>query len=506
MEILLDGKRLEVREGATLGSVLGPRDASLAVAVIRPRAAEAAETRTVQITTTKGEVVVELIRAEPVILSAKAGENPPGLHWADRYAAAFGPFPADLVPARVPHQYSRGDVLLGCGGYDPSRSYLIFSRMDHEADHGAAADGGIIGRVIAGRGVIDRWAEGDRIEKAERIIAWADRSTSFTTTDPALPLEDGMQVVTRIEALAQGYTPGSIDVKTAELLEHLHLVLAKGHLQVTRASSTHIRDETLPGPHIPEGEKGFRGEGTITLRTRGPAAGAAYIYRADVAANPAHAVIGHVVHGIELVRVAGTGDRLAIGIAPPRIDFIGLPAPEALRLAEERGLATSIDDGGEGRVVVDQEPGTTLEMLAAGRVKLATAPEGKVLAVRLLRAEAPLTCQIFREVTGLTRHALGRMRLFFRFEDISLFKAELREGMKILPEHTPVGEVPAWSLGMTNDARRGAGTVGVRAAAHGEFGPTAEPFEGSNIFGLLVDTGKVAGLREKDMVYVKEVP
>jgi UPF0288 family protein (methanogenesis marker protein 3) len=98
------------------------------------------------------------------------------------------------------------------------------------------------------------------------------------------------------------------------------------------------------------------------------------------------------------------------------------------------------------------------------------------------------------------------MRLFFRFEDISLFKAELTEGMKILPEHTPVGEVPAWALGMTNDARRGAGTVGVRAAAHGEFGPTAEPFEGSNIFGLLVDTGKVAGLREKDMVYVKEVP
>jgi putative methanogenesis marker protein 3 len=513
VEILLDGKRLAVREGATLGSVLGPRDTRLAVAVIRPRAAEAAETRTVRITTTKGEVVVELLRAEPILLAGQSGGRPLdrgsttlALHWADRYAAAFGPFQAELVPARVPRQYSRGDVLLGCGGYDPSRSYLLFSRMGHEADHGAPADGGVIGRVIAGKGVIDRWTEGDRIEKVERIIAWADRSTSFTTTDPAIPLEDGMQVVTRIQALAQGYTPEHIDVTATELLEHLHLLLEKGHFQVTRASSTHIRDESLPDPHIPEGAKGFRGEGIITLRTRGPAAGAAYIYRADVAANPVHAVIGHVVRGIELARTAAAGDLLAVEVTPPRIDFIGLPAPEALRLAGERGLAASIDDAGQGRVVVDQEPGTTLEMLAAKKVRLGTAPEGKVLAVRLFREEAPLTCQIFREITGLTRHALGKMRLFFRFEDISLFKAELREGLKILPEHTPQGEVPAWALGMTNDARRGAGTVGIRSASHGEFGPTAEPFEGSNIFGLLVDSGKVAGLREKDMVYVKEVP
>jgi putative methanogenesis marker protein 3 len=506
VEILLDGKKLEVREGATLGSVLGPRDPALAVAVIRPRAAEAAETRTVRITTTRGEVVVELLMAEPAVLSGAGGARPLNLHWADRYAAAFGPFESELVPARAPHRYNRGDLLLGCGGYDPSRSHLIFSRMDHEADHGAAADGGVIGKVIAGKGVIDRWSAGDRIEKAERIITWADRSTSFTTTDPALPLDDGMQVVTRIRAHAQGYSPGSIDVKTAMLLEHLHLALAKGHFRVTRASSTHIRDETLPDPFVPGGEKGFRGEGTITLRILGPAAGAAYIYRADVAANPAHAVIGHVVHGLELVRVAGEGDRLAIDVIPGRIDLIGLPAPEALRVAGERGLAATIDDGGPGRVVVDQEPGTTLEMLAAGKVRLATVPEGRVLAIRLFRDEAPQTCQIFREITGLTRHTLGKMLLFFRFEDISLFKAELREGMKILPEHTPRDEVPAWALGMTNDSRRGAGTVGVRAAAHGEFGPTAEPFEGTNIFGLFLDTGKFAGLREKDMVYVKEVP
>ena len=143
--------------------------------------------------------------------------------------------------------------------------------MNHLADHGAAADGGVIGRIASGKGVIDRWAEGDRIEKVERVITWADRSSSFTTTDPGLRLEDGMQVVTHISALAQGYNPESMDIQGADLLEHLHLALAKGHFRVDRASSTHIRDESLPEPHILQGEKGFRSEGTITLRTRGPA-------------------------------------------------------------------------------------------------------------------------------------------------------------------------------------------------------------------------------------------
>lgn len=506
MQVLLDGKGLEVREGTTLGAILGPRDARLAVAVIRPRAAEAAETQTVRLTTTKGEVVVELLRPEKALLAPPGETGSLSLHWADRYAAAFGPFPSDLAPARSPRRYERGDVLLGCGGYDNRRSYLIFSRMNHLADHGAAADGGIIGRVVSGKGVIDRWAEGDRIEKVERIIAWADRSTSFTTTEQGLALEDGMQIVSRVSAVAQGYIPGKIDVRTAELLEHLHLALAKGHFRVDRASSTHIRDESLPEPHIPPGEKGFRGDGAITLRTWGPAAGAVYIYRGDVAANPAHAVVGHVVQGIELVRVAGPGDLLDLEITPGRIDFVGLPASEALRVAAGRGLAAAVEEAGPERVVVDQEPGTTLEMLAAGKVALATAPEEKVLAIRLLREEAPQTCHIFREITGLSRHVLGRMRLFFRFEDVSLFKAPLREGMRILPENIPRGEVPAHALGMTNDSRRGAGTVGMRAVPHGEFGPTAEPLEGTNIFGLVLEPGKIAGLSEKDMVYVKEVP
>jgi UPF0288 family protein (methanogenesis marker protein 3) len=58
---------------------------------------------------------------------------------------------------------------------------------------------------------------------------------------------------------------------------------------------------------------------------------------------------------------------------------------------------------------------------------------------------------------------------------------------------------------MTNDSRKGAGAVGVRTSPHTEFGPTAEPLESTNILGVVVDTGKLEALKEKEMIYVREV-
>ena len=115
-----------------------------------------------------------------------------------------------IHPLRKPHLYERGDVILGCGGYEPARSYLIFSKARHSADHGADESGGVIGNVVSGRGVLDRWTTGDGITKIEPVISWADTSRSFTTTDMSLVLEDGMQIVTRVNVIAQGYSPDRI--------------------------------------------------------------------------------------------------------------------------------------------------------------------------------------------------------------------------------------------------------------------------------------------------------
>jgi putative methanogenesis marker protein 3 len=505
MEILLDGRRRQVPPGTRLSGILEARDPRCTIAVVRPAAARATQTRTLLAATTRGEVVIELASPPSVNLDPAELATPLPLHWADRYAAAFGPFPLDFTPSRTPLPYGRGDVLVGCGGYDPRRSYLIFSRIRHLADHGALAGGGIIGRVVSGGGVLDRWTPGDRIDRIERVVSWEDRTTAFTTTDTSFTLEEGMQVVTRVEAVAQGYTPGKIDTSVAATVEHLLMVLERGHYHVHRAASTHIRDESLAGTDLSPEEKRFRGEGTVTVRSVGPGRGAVYIYRTDLPGNPEHAVVGQVVHGIELVKLAREGETLCIAVTPPRLDLIGMTAGNAVACARERGVAAELDVKDPSRRVVDQDPGTTLEALARRTISLTTAPEEKVIGIRLDDARAPASCEIFRQLTGLKQHTLGKLPFFFRFEDVFLFRPTMREGIKILPENTPSGEVPAFALGMTNDSRKGAGAVGVRTSPHAEFGPTAEPLESTNILGAVVDTGKLEALKEKEMIYVREV-
>ena len=505
MEILLDGRRRQVPPGTRLSEILEAYDPCCSVAVVRPAAARATQTRTLLVATTRGEVVIELAASPGVSLDPADLATPLPLHWGDRYAAAFGPFAREFTPSRTPLPYGRGDVLVGCGGYDPRRSYLIFSRIRHQADHGAPAGGGVIGRVVSGGGVLDRWTPGDRIEKIERVISWEDRTTAFTTTDSSLTLEDGTQVVTRVEGVAQGYTPEKIDTAVAATVEHLLMVVERGHFHVHRAASTHIRDESLAGTDLPSEEKRFRGEGTVTVRSEGPGRGDVYIYRTDLPGTPAHSVAGQVVHGIELVKLAREGEILCISVTPPRLDLIGRTAGDAVKAAGERGVKAELDIQDPSRLVVDQDPGTTLEALAKEMVFLGTTPEEKVIGIRLDDARAPASCALFRQVTGLTQHTLGRMPLFFRFEDVLLLRPALREGMKILPENTPEGEVPAYSLGITNDSRKGSGTVGVRSSPHREFGPTSEPFEGTNILGVVLDTGKLGALKEKEMIYVREV-
>ena len=169
------------------------------------------------------------------------------LHWGDRYTAAFGPFPPPIQPVRKPHLYERGDVILGCGGYEPARSYLIFSRSRHSADHGADQSGGVFARVVSGRGILDRWTTGDRISKIEPVVNWADTSRSFTTNDMNLVVENGMQIVTRVNVVAQGYTPGRITTEASGSVEHMLLALRSGKFSVSRVTSTHILDSRLAG-------------------------------------------------------------------------------------------------------------------------------------------------------------------------------------------------------------------------------------------------------------------
>ncbi|MFA4860779.1 methanogenesis marker 3 protein [Methanoregula sp.] len=504
--IHLDGMRMEIGEGATLASLLPGHPKGCAIGIIRPATQEKTATGSLAISTTAGEVTIEIAGMDADLIQSKETMANLALHWGDRYAAAFGPFPSGIHPIRKPHLYERGDVILGCGGYEPSRSYLIFSKSRHSADHGADESGGIIGKVVSGRAVLDRWTTGDRITKIEPVISWADTSRSFTTTDMNLVPEDGTQVVTRVEIMAQGYSPERITTEAAGSVEHMLLVLQRGKFVAGRATSTHIMDPHLAGAEdVPKEFRRPRREGTVTVRITGKSAGGIYIYRADVPSSLVHSVTGQVVHGIELVKLAKEHDILSVRVLPGRIDLLGLPLAKAQEITAARGVALKADKTEGDRIVVSQEPGTTLDVLNERLVTVTTAPAEKVIDIELDDENAPLSCEVFRRFTGLKEHDAGMMPVFFKFDDVVLFKPAIAPGTKISPENQPVEEVPAAALAITNDSRKGAGLVGVRLVANREFGPTSEPFEGTNIIGRVIDTEKLKKVRERETVYIREV-
>ena len=502
----LDGESVEISEGSTLGSILPHHPPGCSVAIIRQSALEQARTGSLAISTTAGEVVIETLAGGDDFLQSPEIVQNLVIHWGDRHASAFGPFSSTIRPQRKPHLYERGDVILGCGGYEPARSYLIFSKSRHSADHGADESGGVFAKVVSGRGVLDRWTTGDRITKIEPVVSWADTSRSFTTIDMNVVLEDRMQIVTRVNVIAQGYTPERITTEASGSVEHMLLALRSGRFYVSRVTSTHILDSRLAGAEDINTEfRRPRREGTVTVRTSGQLAGGIYIYRTDVPTSQVHDVVGQVVHGIELVKLAKEQDLLAISVLPQRIDLLGLPLSKAKEIVDLEKVILHVDNEEGERIVVSQDPGTTLEVLSERMVTITTAPLEKVIAIELDDEKAPVSCDIFRRITGLKQHDAGMIPVFFKFDDVVLFRSSIPSGTKINPENIPKDEVPAAALAITNDSRKGSGFVGVRLSANKEFGPTSEPFEGTNIIGRVIDTEKLKKVKEKENVYIRVV-
>jgi putative methanogenesis marker protein 3 len=284
------------------------------------------------------------------------------------------------------------------------------------------------------------------------------------------------------------------------------LALQSGKFTVSRAMSTHILDSRLAGTAGIETEfRHPRREGTVTVRTSGQLEGGIYLYRDDVPSSLVHNVAGQVVHGIELVKLAQEHDVLAISVLPQRIDLLGLPLVKAREISAERGISIHFDSEEGERIVVSQEPGNTLDVLKEHLVTVTTAPVEKVIDIELDDEKAPISCDIFRRITGLKEHDAGMIPVFFKFDDVVLFRSPIPPGTKINPENTPKDEAPAAALAITNDSRKGAGLVGVRLSANKEFGPTSEPFEGTNIIGRVIDTEKLKNAREKEKMYIREV-
>ncbi|PKG32452.1 MAG: methanogenesis marker 3 protein, partial [Methanoregula sp.] len=94
--IHLDGKKMDLAKGSTLKAILSDHPRDCAVGIIRPATQEQRKTANLAISTTAGEITVELGGTENRFLESPEILIKLALHWGDRYAAAFGPFPSSI--------------------------------------------------------------------------------------------------------------------------------------------------------------------------------------------------------------------------------------------------------------------------------------------------------------------------------------------------------------------------------------------------------------------------
>ena len=516
MQIFLNGEAKDVPQGTTLSTLLPSHPAGCGVAILRPGVTASGDVETprdtshLRFTTTAGDIVVELLPG--VVLPVPTGDVSNAnlrVHWEDKYAVAFGPFRADFIPDHQSYRYDRGVLCLGCGGYDPGNSYLMFFRLQHMGDHGAASGGAILGTVISGLGIMNRWRNGDRITKIEHVFTSVDKTNAVVTTDLSLEVEDGMQIFSEILINAEGYKEdhSAIDTSCTKSVEHLLFALRNSEYLIDRTASTYIRDHTEGKLAVPMELQKHRREGTVTVRTSGKSSGAIYIYTKDIPSNQHHTRTGTVVRGIELARFANVGTKLSVKVVPEQLDLRGLPLGEAVARAKARGLRVLADNRDvDGRVVIDQNPATTLEVLKEGKVALSTVALEDVIDITLDYEHAPRTVDLFRRVTGLKIYAIGSMPFFYNIDDeMYLFKPKFASNVNIIPENVPKQPVPPYSLAVTNDARKARGMTGVRSVANEEYGPTGEPFEGTNVIGTVLDIDKLPLIKDGSTVFIREV-
>ncbi len=508
ISVEVNGQKYTLFEGSTLEDALQisrvPYNVGTAIGILKETAEKRKELITeYAINTPKGEFRIEI--NNPELPSGKLWaehfkeyEGKP-VHWASSEALAFGPFEAEIKPSRGIRSFKEFDVLFGAGGFDPRNTHLIFSRKRHSAEYGVPEDG-VFAAVVTGRNILFKLSREDVILNIEPIVEWEQLSEKICTTDLSTPLEDGNGIFTYFEVELSRNAPIGA--------EQFYALTREGILAVDVITSSFISDDGLKGEPVPYENFEPRSEGAISIRTVGYGAGRIYISKEERPSSLVHSVVGHVTGGIELIKLAEKGQKLSAECLPPQIVLLGHSFQEAEPVLSSIGVEL-VKDGytGEDAVIVRQDPPTTLEILGEAKVTAYAVSRAQLIEIELHPEKAPKSVDFFRHALGLKTKLVGKLPVYMIYDDTYLFKTE-KEVVKykeILPENTPTNKVLAGEIGITNQAAKRMGTIGVRLIDDGLFGPTGEKFSSTNIIGRIIDPERLIGIKEGDAIYVSEV-
>lgn len=497
---------VEIEEGATLGDILTKTRTfyieGATIGIVRGGEQKEEQTTEYSIRTNKGEFKIEVDSDKPDctrqwITNILGREL--RAHWSTPDAVAFGPVETDIKPDTSTFEYQRYDTIFGAGGYNAKNTYVVIAKARHTASHGSPADGGVFGRVISGKNVVIKLDQGDTIKQIEPVIRWETLTDKINTSDLNTPLEDGMKIFTYFSINMKNEAPQGA--------EHFLGLVRNGLFQVDDLSSSYLASNRLQGESVVFEHLDSRSEGSIAIRTEGDGLGRVFILKEDRTSSAVHSIVGNIGKGLELIKLAERGNKLEVRVNPSQVMFLGLTIEQSKALAMERGFTLEIDGyEGEDAIVVEQQPETTIEIVQGKHASVLCIPPQLLVHIKFYYDKAPATIEFVKHALRLKQRPVGPLPVYFNYENTVLFKTIKRaeKYKELMPENIPSQKVEACEVGVTNQASKQYGIIGVKTIDDERYGPTGEKFYATNIIGKVMDPEKLGDLKQGDIIYVME--
>src|SRR5664280_1846385 len=491
MLVKVNGDEIELPDGSTIKDAINASKApyieGCVLGVVKGKEEVEKHVNKYSFKTTRGSIIIELLPdCPPSLLETwknqyKEFENL-RIRWTTTNEVALGPITTDLKPTRDEHEYHTWDVILSLSGFTAEATHIIFSKEKHRAVYGAPADNkGVFAKVVGGKKTIMEITDDDVVKSVKPVVERKSIIKSAAITKLETIISEGNEIFTYVLVEPSNKSPSSV--------EHFYALSETGELHVDYESDSFVGFYGLQGLEKEPEYVDQRRRGTVTLRSKGRGMGRVYVYREDRVSTPSHTVIGHITKGIQLMDIAGKGDKITVQTVPERIMTLSLTQKEAEEQLKSLGIE-QIREGSkdDDAIVVTQNPKYTMEIIDQKQVKTMGVPDSKIVYIEI-NDKAPRSAWYLQKITGLLDSPVGSLDVLFAFPGmkVMMFKGNPLESKNLIPENIPIGYVKAGEIGVTNMSRRQIGVVGVRFENNDEFGPTGEPFQGTNIVGKVVE-------------------
>lgn len=509
MLIKVNGQEVELPEGSTIQDAIqktqAPFEAGSVLGLIKGKEDVERYVNKYRLKTTKGSIIIEILSTAPqeLINTWKSHYHlfkNLRIRWTTANEVAVGPIVTELQPTHEENDYDRWEVILSLSGFTAEATHIIFSKSKHSAVYGVPPfNRGVFARVVGGKRTIMKLTDEDHIQEVKPVVERKSIVKSAAITNLETELSAGNEVFTHILVKTTDKSPQSA--------EHFFALAEKGKMRVDYESNSFLGFYNLQGLEVPSEHIAQRRRGTITLRNTGKGIGRVYIYREDRVSTPSHNLVGTVDLGMELLDMADEGDMVTVLTDPQRIMTLSMTQEEAGELLSQQGIEQvregAVDDQD---IIVEQNPHFTMDILQEGKVQTWGVPREQLIHIEL-NDKSPRSNWYFKKITGLLNSPVGSLKVHFAFPGmkVMMFRGSPGDAKGLIPENNPKNCVKSGEIGITNMSRRHVGMIGVRFENNDEFGPTGEPFAGTNIIGRITQgLENLEKYNEGDIVYVTE--